>query len=94
MTSGQGTGIPTSTTFELPGYTVEGTLGLCWGLIVRSVGLTKGLSVRGDPREVVADPEARYYGALLEERTLLPSADALTLDPRFEDWLVQTAPPK
>jgi hypothetical protein len=51
-----------------------------------------GLSFRGDPREVVADPEARYYGALLEERTLLPSADALTLDPRFEDWLVQTAP--
>jgi uncharacterized protein YbjQ (UPF0145 family) len=44
MTSGQGTGIPTSTTFELPGYTVEGTLGLCWGLIVRSVGLTKGLT--------------------------------------------------
>ena len=44
--------------------------------------------------EVVADPEARYYGALLEERTLLPGADALTLDPRFEDWLVQTPPPK
>ena len=32
------TGIPTSTTFELPGYTVEQTLGLAWGLIVRSVG--------------------------------------------------------
>ena len=52
----------------------------------------KGLSVRGDPREVVADPEARYFGALLEERILLPSADARTFDPRFEDWLVQTAP--
>ena len=44
MTGGQATGIPTSTTFELPGYAVEGTLGLCWGLIVRSVGLTKGLT--------------------------------------------------
>jgi pimeloyl-ACP methyl ester carboxylesterase len=55
--------------------------------------IRKGLSFRGDPREVVADPEARYYGALLEERILLPGADALTLDPRFEDWLVQTAPP-
>jgi hypothetical protein len=42
--------------------------------------------------EVVADPEARYYDALLEERILLPGADALDLDPRFEDWLVQTAP--
>jgi uncharacterized protein YbjT (DUF2867 family) len=56
--------------------------------------IRKGLSFRGDPREVVADPEARYFGALLEERSLLPSADALTLDPRFEDWLAQTAPQK
>ena len=56
--------------------------------------IRKGLSVRGDPRVVVADPEARYNGALLEERILLPSADALTFDPRFEDWLVQTAPQK
>jgi hypothetical protein len=54
--------------------------------------IRKGLSFRGNPREVVADPEARYFGALLEERILLPSADALNLDPRFEDWLVQTAP--
>jgi uncharacterized protein YbjT (DUF2867 family) len=54
--------------------------------------IRKALSVRGDPRQVVADPEARYYGAHLEERTLLPSADARTFDPRFEDWLVHTAP--
>ena len=51
-----------------------------------------GLSFRGDPREVISDPEARYFGALLEERVLLPSADAPNLDPRFEDWLVQTKP--
>ena len=56
--------------------------------------IRKGLSFRGDPREVVADPKARYFGALLGERTLLPSADALILDPRFEAWLVQTAPQK
>jgi uncharacterized protein YbjT (DUF2867 family) len=54
--------------------------------------IRKGLSFRGDPREVVVDAEARYFGALLEERTLLPSVDALTLDPRFEDWLVRSAP--
>jgi uncharacterized protein YbjT (DUF2867 family) len=53
----------------------------------------KGLRFRGDPRQVVADPEARYYGARLEERVLLPGADARILDPRFDDWLVQTAPP-
>jgi uncharacterized protein YbjQ (UPF0145 family) len=38
------TTIPTSTTFDLPGHVVERTLGLSWGLIVRSVGLTKGLT--------------------------------------------------
>jgi uncharacterized protein YbjT (DUF2867 family) len=54
--------------------------------------IRKGLSFRGDPREVVADPEARYFGALLQERTLVPGADATILGPRFEDWLVQTTP--
>jgi Putative heavy-metal-binding len=44
MTGGQAVDMSTSTTFELPGYTVERTLGLSWGLIVRSVGLTKGLT--------------------------------------------------
>ena len=44
MTTNPAAGIPTSTTFELPGYTVERTYGLAWGLIVRSVGLTKGLT--------------------------------------------------
>ena len=34
----------TSTTFDLPGYTVERTLGVAWGLIVRSTGFSKGFS--------------------------------------------------
>jgi uncharacterized protein YbjQ (UPF0145 family) len=52
MTGDLATSIPTSTTFDLPGYTVERTLGLSWGLIVRSVGLTKGLTggLREPPR--------------------------------------------
>jgi uncharacterized protein YbjQ (UPF0145 family) len=44
MTANPAAGIPTSTTFELPGYTVERTHGMAWGLIVRSVGLSKGLT--------------------------------------------------
>jgi uncharacterized protein YbjQ (UPF0145 family) len=44
MTGAPTTEILTSTTFDLPGYTVERTLGLSWGLIVRSVGLTKSLT--------------------------------------------------
>lgn len=34
----------TSTTFELPGYVVERTLGVAFGLIVRSTGFTRGLT--------------------------------------------------
>lgn len=34
------------------------------------------LSVKGDPRKVVADPQARYFGALLQEDTLVPGPDA------------------
>lgn len=45
------------------------------------------LSVRGDPREVVADPGARYFGAALGERTLLPGEDPALGEIRFVDWL-------
>src|SRR5689334_20785400 len=37
-------GFLTSTTFDLPGYTVDQLLGLSWGLMVRSVGIVKGLT--------------------------------------------------
>jgi uncharacterized protein YbjT (DUF2867 family) len=46
-----------------------------------------GLRARNDPREVVADPEARYFAAKLAERTLLPGSDARIAETRFEDWL-------
>src|SRR5204863_1769173 len=56
----------------------------------------RGLAARKDPREVVADPQARYYGAELSERTLVPGNDAQLGETRFEDWLNrsvnQTAP--
>ncbi|WNV86412.1 SDR family oxidoreductase [Umezawaea sp. Da 62-37] len=46
-----------------------------------------GLTARHDPREVVADPKAGYFGAQLEERTLVPAGDALLGATRFADWL-------
>ena len=45
------------------------------------------LAARDDRRSVIADPSARYYGALLEERTLVPDDDATKGETRFEDWL-------
>jgi uncharacterized protein YbjT (DUF2867 family) len=52
-----------------------------------------GLSARHDPREVVADPHAHYFGAELSERMLVPGADARLGEIRFEDWLNQSAVP-
>ena len=44
-----------------------------------------------DPREVIADPNARYSGAKLEERTLLPGKSARLGETRYETWLTQPA---
>ena len=49
------------------------------------------LTARGDTREVVADPSARYWGVELEERTLCPADGATLFDTRFEDWLLEAA---
>jgi len=45
------------------------------------------LAARDDPRSVIADPHARYYGAELGERTLVPDSNATIGATRFEDWL-------
>jgi uncharacterized protein YbjT (DUF2867 family) len=47
------------------------------------------LSATGDPRRVVTDPQARYYGVSPGERTLLPGADALLAKTRYQDWFEQ-----
>ncbi len=49
----------------------------------------KGLAVSKDPREVVADPQGRYYGIEVKERTLVPDDGAKLGKTRFEDWLAQ-----
>jgi uncharacterized protein YbjT (DUF2867 family) len=48
-----------------------------------------GLAYRNDPRVVVSDPDARYYGAQLQERSLLPKPGAMLFETQFEDWLAQ-----
>jgi uncharacterized protein YbjT (DUF2867 family) len=46
-----------------------------------------GLSLGRDPRKVIADPQARYFGALLSERTLVPSDGAQLGETNFQEWL-------
>ena len=50
-----------------------------------------GLSARNDPREVIADPHARYFGTELSEYSLVPGNDALLGEIHFEAWLSQPA---
>lgn len=47
------------------------------------------LAAREDPRSVMADPNARYYGAQLRERTLVPDSGAIIGETRYDDWLTR-----
>ena len=47
----------------------------------------RDLAARKDPREVISDPHARYYGIEVSERTLVPGDDARLGKTRFKDWL-------
>ncbi|NUO50513.1 MAG: SDR family oxidoreductase [Polyangiaceae bacterium] len=47
----------------------------------------RGLGARKDPRRVVVDPHARYFGTELSERSLVAEADARLGKVHFEEWL-------
>ena len=51
----------------------------------------RDLAARKDPREVIADPHARYYGLEVSETTLVPGDDARLGEMHFESWLSQSA---
>jgi len=56
--------------------------------------IREGLRARNDTREVVVDPHARYFGAELGERSLIPAGDARLGELHFQDWLNQPAMPR
>lgn len=51
------------------------------------------LSATNDPRQVVTDIHAPYYGIEVDERALIPGDDARIGATRFADWLRQSAAP-
>jgi uncharacterized protein YbjT (DUF2867 family) len=53
--------------------------------------LRQSLVANRDPREVVADPHARYYGIQVKDRILVPEDNAKLSQMRFADWLRQSA---
>ena len=50
-------------------------------LVRRFLGATK------DPREVIADVDARYYGLLVNDQSLTPGASPRIGATFFQDWL-------
>ena len=46
-----------------------------------------------DPRRVVTDPEALYYGIRVDDGSLVPQADAELGATRFDWWLAHVPPP-
>jgi uncharacterized protein YbjT (DUF2867 family) len=45
------------------------------------------LSAKHDERPVVADPDARYFGARLDDESLVPDGEPRIAPTRFDDWL-------
>jgi uncharacterized protein YbjT (DUF2867 family) len=49
--------------------------------------IRQALRARNDPREVITDPRAGYYGGEVTEFSLVPIGEAQLGEIRFEDWL-------
>lgn len=52
----------------------------------------RGLAFRGDAREVVTDPEAPYFGARMQERTLMPIDGVQVFATTLDEWLPANPP--
>jgi uncharacterized protein YbjT (DUF2867 family) len=53
----------------------------------------QGLRFYNDPRTIVVDPGAGYFGVEVDERTLVPGNNARLSPTRFETWLIESAKP-
>jgi uncharacterized protein YbjT (DUF2867 family) len=56
--------------------------------------IRQGLTARRDRRQVLVDAHARYFGAELGERSLIPGSNARLGQIRFQEWLNQSAVPR
>ena len=63
-----------------------------WRSRLRETALSRSpdrnyLKAVGDPREVMRDPEARYWGGRVEERSLVPLGEACLGRIGLDEWL-------
>lgn len=76
-------GTPANTTIEVRGpddFTLDEPVRLA-------------LAHDGDPRQVIADPAAPYFGVQVTERTLVPATDARRGKVHFDWWLANVPAP-
>ncbi len=55
--------------------------------------IRNSLAAHGDPRQVVTDPSARYFGAVIDEHSIVPldSEGATIYSTRLRDWIASRA---
>jgi uncharacterized protein YbjT (DUF2867 family) len=53
--------------------------------------IQRDLGAQDDPRDVITDQHARYFGTELDERSLIPGDEAELGEIRFDDWLIRNA---
>jgi len=46
-----------------------------------------GLAAKGDPRAVITDPAAPYFGAVIDDHSIVPAGPATLFETTFADWL-------
>ncbi|MYR08279.1 LysR family transcriptional regulator [Gordonia sp. SID5947] len=77
------------------GTPVDGTVEIAGPEAIGIDELVRRLfATTGDPRTVQTDPEAGYFGAMLDDAALVPTpgADAWIAPTTFDDWLETGAP--
>jgi hypothetical protein len=48
--------------------------------------VAKALANAGDPRPVLADPHARYFGTEIDDTSLVPGPDAELATTTYDEW--------
>jgi uncharacterized protein YbjT (DUF2867 family) len=71
----------------------NGTIDLAGPEKIRMVDLVRQfLAAQGDPREVVTEPGAGYFGTEVDDLSLTPDGSPILGHTRFADWLEHSAP--
>jgi uncharacterized protein YbjT (DUF2867 family) len=73
---------------------LNGTIELAGPEPIRQDDLVRRfLNATGDPRTVITDPQALYYGNAVNDQSLIPGDNPRLAPTHFEDWLGHNAEP-